>query len=311
MEKLKILLSEHFKSDWKYQAKLEAFLEDFCLFPANETFASHLTGIRAFAMNRIRGGFDFDITPMSYFAILYTKEGACELTFDGFRYSLRKNSIVFLDMSRGFSIHLPQSKEWSFSFLIIEGKDCAFFYRYFYQDKIAGFFLSPMSGIPAKIQALYDLMQDSLPDNSRHFIAHKLLTDILTALITERSANPVTDEMLPNHVVKALAYIDAHYTEHLTLDDISASLNVSKFSLSHDFKKHVGKSIMDFTSDKRMTRAKELLSTTDDSIGEIGYHMGFSSDAHFISAFKKRVGITPLQYRKQHNIHSYHYILTD
>lgn len=311
MEKFKLLLSEHFKSDWKHQAKLEVFLEAFCCFPVNETFASHLTSIRAFAASRIKESFDFGITPMPCFCIIYTEDGVCDLTFDKFRYSLRKNSIVFLDMSKGFSLRLAQPEQWSFSFLIMEGKDLTFFYRYFYRDKIAGFFLPPMSGVPAKIHTLYDLMQDSLPDDSHHFIAHKLLTDIMTALITERSANPVTNEMLPNHVIKTLAYIDAHYTERLTLDDISASLNISKFSLSHDFKKYIGKSIMDFACDKCIAKAKELLSTTDDSIGEIGYRMGFSSDAHFISVFKKRVGITPLKYRKQHNIHSYNYILND
>lgn len=311
MERIKFMLSEHFKSDWKHQAKLENFLNNFHFLPIDEAFASNLTCVRAFAISQIKGGFDFDITSMPYFCVLYTEEGICELTFDGFRYSLRKHSIVFLDMSKDFSIRLSQSEQWSFSFLIIEGKDCAFFYRCFYQDKIAGFFLPPMSGIPAKIHTLYDLVRDSLPDSSRHFIAHKLLTDIMTALITERNANPVANEALPNHVIKTLAYIDVHYAERLTLDDISAALNISKYSLSHDFKKHIGKSIMDFACDKCITKAKELLSTTDDSIGEIGYRMGFSSDAHFISVFKKRVGITPLKYRKQHNIHSYSYILND
>ena len=94
---------------------------------------------------------------------------------------------------------------------------------------------------------------------------------------------------LPNHVIKTLAYIDIHYAERLTLDEISAALNISKFSLSHDFKKHIGKSIMDFACEKCITKAKELLSTTDDSIGEIGYRMGFSSDAH-LSAYSKKSG---------------------
>lgn len=311
MEKFDLLLSEHFKCDWKHQTKLDDFLGDFYLFPANEAFASGLTGINAIAQSRIRGGFDFDIVSMPYFCILYTTDGACQLTFDGFRYSLLKNSAAFLDMSKGISIRLPKSGQWDFSFLIIEGKDCDFFYRYFYQDKIAGCFLPTASVIPDKIHALHDLIQDSLSGDFRYFIVHKLLTDIMTALITKRGANPVTNEMLPNHIVKALAYIDTHYGEHFTLDDLSAFLNVSKFSLSHDFKRHIGKSVMDYTCDKCMAKAKELLSTTDESIGTIGYRMGFSSDAHFISVFKKRVGITPLQYRKQHNIHSYNYILKD
>ena len=311
MENFKFALSEHFNSDWKYQAKTDAFLEDFNFLSSSEDFTFHLTTMRALAISRIRDGFELDITSMPYFCIVYTEDGVCELTYDGFHYSLRKQSIVFLDMSREFSIRLSQSAQWSFSFLIIEGKDCPFFYRHFYQNKIAGFFLPPISNVPAKIHALYDLAQDSFSGASRPFIVHKLLTDIMTALITEQGINPITNEMLPNHIVKALAYIDIHYTECFTLDDIASFLNVSKYSLSHDFKKHVGKSIMDFVCDKRMAKARELLSTTWEGIGEIGYQLGFSSDAHFISVFKKRVGITPLQYRKQHNIHSYSHLLND
>lgn len=311
MENFKFILSENFKSDWKYQAKTDAFLKDFNFLSLSKDFTPHLTAMRALAISRIRDGFELDIASMPYFCIVYTEDGICELTYDGFRYSLRKQSIVFLDMSRGFSIRLSQSAQWSFSFLIIEGKDCSFFYHHFYQNKIAGFFLPPMSNVPAKIHALSDLAQDSFSEASYPFIAHKLLTDIMTALIIEQGINPITNEMLPNHIVKALAYIDIHYTEYFTLDDIASFLNVSKYSLSHDFKKHTGKSIMDFTCDRRMLRAKELLSKTWRGIGEIGYQLGFSSDAHFISVFKKRVGVTPLQYRKQHNIHSYSYLLND
>lgn len=311
MENFNFLLSEHFKSDWKHQAKMSVLLENFCFISLNEAFIPHLMGIRAFVTDQLKGGFDFRTAPLPYYCIIYTIDGICELNYDGFSYSLRKDSIVLLDLSKGFSICLSQTDEWSFSLFMIEGKNCSFFYQYFYKDRIAGFFLPPVSNIPSKIQSLQNLTKDSWSGDFPHFAAHKLLTDIMTALITEQGINPITAEMLPNHIIKSLTYIDSHYTQAFTLDDLSTFLNVSKFSLSHDFKKHMGKSVMDFVTEKRMAKAKELLSTTEDSIGQIGYCIGFSSDAHFISIFKKRVGITPLQYRKQHNLHSYNYILGD
>ena len=309
MDSIKMLLSENIICDWKFQVKVQSLLEDFCYYQESEAFASHLTHVKALLTRKEKGALKFQLSSIPYFCVIYTMDGICELTYDGFSYSLRKNSIVFLDMAKGFSISLAQSNDWQFSLLIIEGKDCPFFYSHFYQDKIAGFFLPPVSNIPNKMHTLYTLMETSGSDTSCHFITHKLLTDIMTAIIMEQRTNPITDEVFPNHVVNTLVYIDHHYMETFTLDDISGSLNISKFSLAHDFKRYIGKSIMDYVCEKRMTRAKELLSNTEESIGEIGFQIGFSSDAYFISTFKKKVGITPLKYRKQHNIHSYGYIL--
>lgn len=309
MNSIKMLLSENFIFDWKFQVKVQSLLEDFCYYPKDEVFAPHLTHVKAMLTRKEKGALKFQLSPIPYYCVLYTMDGICELTYDGFSYSLRKNSIVFLDMTKGFSVSLAQSNEWQFSLLIIEGKDCPFFYSHFYQEKIAGFFLPPISNIPNKIHTLYTLMETSGADISCHFITHKLLTDIMTAIIMEHHTNPITNEVFPNHIVNTLVYIDQHYTEAFTLDEISGILNISKFSLAHDFKKYLGKTVMDYVCEKRMAKAKELLSTTEKSIGEIGFEIGFSSDAHFISTFKKKVGITPLKYRKQHNIHSYDYIL--
>lgn len=93
------------------------------------------------------------------------------------------------------------------------------------------------------------------------------------------------------------------------IDLIADELNISKYTLSHDFTKYIGIPIMENILQLRLKEAKLLLSTSERTINEIARAIGFSSDIHFIQTFKKREGITPLQYRKQHNRLSYSHIL--
>ena len=67
-------------------------------------------------------------------------------------------------------------------------------------------------------------------------------------------------------------------------------------------KSHTGKTLRRYVLDYRIHIAKNMLITTNESIDNITWKTGFNSTGHFISTFKKAVGITPLQYRHQKRI---------
>ena len=87
------------------------------------------------------------------------------------------------------------------------------------------------------------------------------------------------------------------------MDQICEDLNVSKYYISHVFKKYIGKPPMQYVTSKRISYAKKLLQETDLSACEIGEMCGYKDHALFFKAFKKFVGITPLAFRKE-NIHT-------
>ena len=76
-------------------------------------------------------------------------------------------------------------------------------------------------------------------------------------------------------------------------------MNISVSTLSHTFKEETGFSPYDYILHRRLEQAKMLLWTSDLTVGEIAYSIGFQSPAHFIKLFKKQNQITPSAFRGQ------------
>lgn len=74
--------------------------------------------------------------------------------------------------------------------------------------------------------------------------------------------------------------------------------DVSESTLRRLFKTYMGKSIYEFTKDTKMLYAAHLLTTTNISISEIGYQLGYESPSYFTKTFRDVFGISPQEYRK-------------
>ena len=98
-------------------------------------------------------------------------------------------------------------------------------------------------------------------------------------------------------IAKAKDYITKQL-EHITLQDVAKHCNVSTSYLSRLFVKETGERFSIYVADKKMEQAKEWLETTDMSISDIEYTLGFNETGYFIKTFKKNIGMTPGMYRK-------------
>ncbi|GAA3402576.1 helix-turn-helix domain-containing protein [Paenibacillus hodogayensis] len=97
---------------------------------------------------------------------------------------------------------------------------------------------------------------------------------------------------------QALALIDQHYTDgSLSSEGIADTLGVSRSYLSRYFKDQTGSPLMQYVDGVRMTKAKELLVGTDLRIKDIVERVGLTDPNNFFRKFKKREGVTPLEYR--------------
>lgn len=94
-------------------------------------------------------------------------------------------------------------------------------------------------------------------------------------------------------------YIDLHYQENITLDQLSSLTFMNKYYLVHAFKKYIGLSPINYVISKRVEESKCLLETTDYSISQISDIVGFSSQSYFSQIFKKTTGYTPFEVRKR------------
>ena len=124
---------------------------------------------------------------------------------------------------------------------------------------------------------------------------------ILNILRTTPSVSILQNEKknLNLECAKIKNYLDAHYSENITLETLSTLSYMNKFSLIHTFTKQIGMSPISYLIEKRINEAKSLLETTNYSIKDIGSIVGFSNSSYFSQMFKKQTNLSPKQYRFQ------------
>ena len=94
-------------------------------------------------------------------------------------------------------------------------------------------------------------------------------------------------------------YVRRHIFEPIKTEDVANALYVSRGFLSTKFKQETGTSLAYFIQNEKIEEAKRLLTRTDQPLLAISTYLGFSSQSHFNTVFKKRVGMTPKEYRNQ------------
>lgn len=92
-------------------------------------------------------------------------------------------------------------------------------------------------------------------------------------------------------------YIEEHYTEGITLELTAAAYYVSKEYLSKTFKAATGKGFLEYLTELRMERAKELILDYKVPLKEVGEMVGYLDQAHFYKTFKRYFGKTPGEIR--------------
>lgn len=92
-------------------------------------------------------------------------------------------------------------------------------------------------------------------------------------------------------------YIEEHFTEDLSLEQLAQLVNLSPFYLSKCFKEEFGISYVDYMTQCRIHRAKEYIRQGGLSFKEIAYSVGYHDPNYFSRVFKKVCGLSPSQYR--------------
>ena len=92
-------------------------------------------------------------------------------------------------------------------------------------------------------------------------------------------------------------YIKDNFNKDISLDDVSRVANISPYYFSKIFKEGTGENFIEYLTNIRIEKAKELLSTTEYSMKEICAMCGYSDPNYFSRSFKKNVGVTPTEYK--------------
>lgn len=127
----------------------------------------------------------------------------------------------------------------------------------------------------------------------QRFLTHYFLSKVESTC--ERNARSHTKT--PEYVINALSYIESHYGEKITAEGLAKALYIGRTTLMTEFKKHTGKTLVDYLTAYRIKNAILLLKE-DRTLEYTAEKCGFSDSSGLIRAFKRSFGTTPHKYIK-------------
>ncbi|WP_237657920.1 arabinose operon transcriptional regulator AraC [Tolumonas lignilytica] len=103
---------------------------------------------------------------------------------------------------------------------------------------------------------------------------------------------------MDHRILEACQILSTSLSAEITIEALAEQVFLSPSRLAHLFREQVGVSIVRWREDQRIIRAKLLLQTTPMPVAVIGQQVGYDDQLYFSRVFKKRVGVSPSEYRK-------------
>lgn len=179
-----------------------------------------------------------------------------------------------------------------------------------YQEELPAFRLNmPLSQVYKKEG--YELMKQCLaslymetvyPAGGSDYMIEGYMMRLIGLL--HRYLEPVYDQdqaaapAASDKIMEIVSYMNIHYAEKLSLDEIAAQFYISKYYLAHAFKKHLGISIGNYMKEVRLFHSSRMVEQTNEKMVTIALLNGFPNVRSFNEAFKARFKLTPAQYRE-------------
>lgn len=236
--------------------------------------------------------------------LMQVVSGAPLLTVDTTQIRCRPGDLFFIP---AYAVHSLESEELcairgiTFEPALLDGALCGVdpagqFSRGRISDPLcrAGHPLHP------EMAAAFDRMYDAYhtPSPTRRPAVLSALYGMLEMLL-RRYAPAAEEERAYRRLEPAIRYMEAHFAEEISLEQISRLLNVCPDHCIRMFREQTNKTPMRYLADLRLVEAMKLLVETDLPMGQIAARCGYSGPAYLSKTFKDRLGRSPRQYRQK------------
>lgn len=229
-----------------------------------------------------------------FFTIL---EGSGTLEYDGNSHALSQGDCVFLDCRKPYS-HCCSQDLWTLKWVHFYGPNMNGIYKkYAARGGRPCFHPAHPEDFARTLTELHDIAASA--SYIRDMKIFEKLTSLLTLLMEESwndQKHHSGSRKLNLQDVKD--YLDQHYQEKITLENLADLFYINKFYLTRIFKEQFGLSVNNYLQMQRITHAKQLLRFTELTIEKIGLECGMADANYFSRVFKKVEGMTPGEYRK-------------
>lgn len=245
------------------------------------------------------------------YMLIYFMRGTGSIKVEGHHYDIAEGDIVMLNPAELF--HCTVSDQAYHERIVLYFNESildnfpfntdALFQSFNKRENGLGNYISAKSahahGLDKFFQELLQLAQ--APDNTSAILSVCKVIELLAQLaqITASPDHSIDDTLHEKPLInEVLRFLNMHFREDITISTVADAFRINKSYLSHLFKEHVGMSLWSYVILRRLQACNELI-RKNHSIEEASYQVGFQNYSNFFRLYKKHMGITPIQFKKQ------------
>lgn len=276
-------------SEFRIVGSVDGFLRP----PISDFAKQNLFHMQAFSIFSYKKGSFTKRHKYPSFLLLYTYEGSARLEYMGKKSVLNPFDGCLIDC-RCPHIYTALT-DWKVAVLHFDGPLASHMYEELVKTGSV-LFHEPVTGhFHQMLEELLNIYNSpSLQRDLR--AAHRIEGMLLHVLVSASNIALVKGEV-PFSVQKAMKYMEDHYTEAISLEDLAGFTFTDKYRLSREFKRYTGFSPYDYLLRLRINQARILLKTTTLPVVKIAHMVGIHDINNFNYLFKKRMQATPTAYR--------------
>ncbi len=248
----------------------------------------------------------------SYYQMIWFLSDSGKHFVDFEPYEIRKNTIFFVaknqvhhfeerDDYAGILLHFNEL------FTYQNEEDIDIFLEYNVFNNVSEPYLRLSENAEAELGQVMKIVRSELI-NEDEFGHKSLLSNLLKAFLIriERDKRQQARKFgkasaIDIRMVQFRKHLEENYRSHKSAYDYASKLNISTKTLNKIIKTTTGKTTSAIIQDRVIIEAKRQLMYSSRLVNEIAYNLGFEDPSYFIKVFKKRVSLTPTQFKNMHS----------
>lgn len=250
------------------------------------------------------------VVPKGVIQFYFSLEGQSRFTFGGnYELQLKSGKNFFFynpEMDLPVNVEVPPGARHVFLFLTIERVHELFVEdaaelpflssenvnRKFYDERV----IAPQTTV-----VLNQLFNTQLSPQAQRLFYQGKVYELLSFYFSAREVDTVScpflnDEENVRKIKLAKEFMLKHMANPPSIKDLAREVGLNEYRLKVGFKEVYGNTVYGYLLDHKMDHARTLLDSSKYKVNEVAYTLGYTNPSHFITAFKKKFGLTPKKY---------------
>lgn len=240
----------------------------------------------------------------------YTLNGYGEVRVGEKTFTVKAGEAFIVKVPSEHCYYLPEgSPEWEFIFITLKGdkvEEC-----WDYLSSQFGLIVHVDNNAPLiyLLQKIYQFaLKEGIEDT---FTSSAFAYEFVMGLYRFAKGLDSQPTWIPDDILMAIQFMMTRYHEPLSLEAIAEHAGLSKYYFTNKFHKYMQTTPIQFLTKRRIQKAMELLSTTNKTIQEIALETGYDNANYFSKVFKKRIGTSADNFRKDKKMPDFQHIIID